>query len=214
MGARPGYTPFERNEAPRVDVHHRSLSDRRPPGPRGHGPHEGDRASTSRWGDRLFGGAQGLGLVRRPARHPGRALPRSSRPCPRCSTTRRNFLTSTEWVPSGAEPRFGIAALLWATVITSVIAMLIAVPLGVAVALFITGTHPHWLSKPCRDHPTSSPPCASIVFGFWGLSVAGQYFQPVQDFPRRHLPGSSRSSRTAASAPSPLWPSQGIFQPS
>ena len=49
-----------------------------------------------------------------------------------------NFLLSREWSPSGANPRFGIADLMWATVVTSVIAMAIAVPLGVAVALFIT----------------------------------------------------------------------------
>jgi len=93
-----------------------------------------------------------------------------------------NFLTSTEWVPSGAEPRFGIAALLWATVITSVIAMLIAVPLGVAVALFITEYAPSWLSKPAAVIIDLLAAVPSIVFGFWGLSVAGQYFQPVQDF--------------------------------
>ena len=93
-----------------------------------------------------------------------------------------NFLTSTEWVPTGADPRFGIAALLWATVVTSIIAMAIAVPLGVAVALFITEYAPPWLSKPAAVIIDLLAAVPSIVFGFWGLSVAGQYFQPVKDF--------------------------------
>ena len=71
-----------------------------------------------------------------------------------------NFLTSREWVPSGAEPRFGILDMFWATMVTSVIAMLIAVPLGVAVALFLTQYAPA-LAAPGRPPPRSTcwPPC-------------------------------------------------------
>lgn len=152
------------------------------PDPEGHGPHEGDRASTSRWGDRLFGGAakaSGLFVVLLVTLV---GLFLIVQAVPSLLNNEANFLTSTEWVPSGAEPRFGIAALLWATVITSVIAMLIAVPLGVAVALFITEYAPSWLSKPSAVIIDLLAAVPSIVFGFWGLSVAGQYFQPVQDF--------------------------------
>lgn len=49
-----------------------------------------------------------------------------------------NFLTSSEWSVGGDHPRFGIASLLWVTVSSSVIALLIAVPVGVGVALFLT----------------------------------------------------------------------------
>ena len=57
-----------------------------------------------------------------------------------------NFLTSREWAPGGDTPRFGIVELLWTTVASSAIAMVIAVPFGVAVALFITQYAPSWLS--------------------------------------------------------------------
>lgn len=152
------------------------------PDPVGHGPHEGDRASTGRWGDRLFGGAakaSGLFVV---ALVSLVGLFLVVQAVPSLMNNEANFLTSTEWIPAGANPRFGIAALLWATVITSVIAMLIAVPLGVAVALFITEYAPTWLSKPAAVIIDLLAAVPSIVFGFWGLTIAGQYFQPIQDF--------------------------------
>ena len=152
------------------------------PDPEGGGKHGGDRAGTGRWGDRLFGGAataSGL-LVVLLVSLVGIFLLMQA--IPSLLNNEANFLTSTEWIPAGANPRFGIAALLWATVITSVIAMLIAVPLGVAVALFITEYAPTWLSKPAAVIIDLLAAVPSIVFGFWGLTIAGQYFQPIQDF--------------------------------
>ena len=165
----------------------RSLVDDLPdPDDHGH-PHEGDRAGTGRWGDRLFGGAaKGSGIfVVLLVSLVGLFLVIQA--VPSLMNNNANFLTSTEWIPSGSNPRFGIAALLWATVITSVIAMAIAVPLGVAVALFITEYAPPWLSKPAAVIIDLLAAVPSIVFGFWGLSVAGQYFEPVKAFMAEYL---------------------------
>ena len=165
----------------------RSLVDDLPdPDDHGH-PHEGDRAGTGRWGDRLFGGAaKGSGIfVVLLVSLVGFFLVIQA--VPSLMNNNANFLTSTEWIPSGSNPRFGIAALLWATVITSVIAMAIAVPLGVAVALFITEYAPTWLSKPAAVIIDLLAAVPSIVFGFWGLSVAGQYFEPVKAFMADYL---------------------------
>ena len=165
----------------------RSLVDDLPdPDDHGH-PHEGDRAGTGRWGDRLFGGAaKGSGIfVVLLVSLVGLFLVIQA--VPSLMNNNANFLTSTEWIPSGSNPRFGIAALLWATVITSVIAMAIAVPLGVAVALFITEYAPTWLSKPAAVIIDLLAAVPSIVFGFWGLSVAGQYFEPVKAFMAEYL---------------------------
>ena len=87
-----------------------------------------------------------------------------------------NFLTSREWVPSGTEPRFGILDMFWATMVTSIIAMLIAVPLGVAVALFLTQYARGWLRGPAAATIDLLAAVPSIVYGFWGLTIAGQYF--------------------------------------
>ncbi len=100
---------------------------------------------------------------------------------PSLAKNETSFLFSREWNPSGAHPRFGIADLAWGTLVTSVIAMLIAVPLGVSVALFITQYAPGWLAKPAAATVDLLAAVPSIVYGFWGLNIAGQYFQPVQE---------------------------------
>ena len=149
------------------------------PGPDGRAPIGGDRASTGRLGDRIFGGlATGSGiLVIAIVTLVGVFLLWQA--VPSLLNNNVNFLTSTVWEPSGANPRFGIADLVWATVVTSVIAMLIAVPLGVACALFITQYAPTWLSRPAAATIDLLAAVPSIVYGFWGLKVAGQYFEPV-----------------------------------
>ncbi len=157
------------------------------PGPDGRSPHDGDRAGTGRLGDRLFGGAataSGLVVV---ALVTLVGLFLVMQAVPSLLNNNANFLTSTEWVPSGSEPRFGIAALLWATVVTSVIAMVIAVPLGVAVALFITQYAPAWLAKPAATTVDLLAAVPSIVYGFWGLTIAGQFIDPVTGFLQRTL---------------------------
>ena len=149
------------------------------PGPDGRPSLGGDRASTGRLGDRVFGGlATGSGiLVIAIVTLVGVFLLWQAMPS--LLNNNANFLTSRVWEPSGTNPRFGIADLVWATLVTSVIAMLIAVPLGVACALFITQYAPTWLSRPAAATIDLLAAVPSIVYGFWGLKVAGQYFEPV-----------------------------------
>jgi phosphate transport system permease protein len=150
------------------------------PGPDGHAPLSGDRASTGRLGDRVFGGlARGAGiLVVVIVALVGTFLVVQA--VPALLNNNVNFLTSREWVPSGVEPRFGILDMFWATLVTSIIAMLIAVPLGVAVALFLTQYAPTWLRGPAAATIDLLAAVPSIVYGFWGLTIAGQYFTPIQ----------------------------------
>lgn len=147
----------------------------------GRPPLTGDKAGTGRLGDRVFGGlATGSGiLVIALVSLVGVFLVVQA--VPSLLNNNANFLTSREWVASGTDPRFGIVDLLWATIITSIIAMLIAVPLGVAVALFITQYAPAWLSRPAAALVDLLAAVPSIVYGFWGLKIAGQYFEPLQD---------------------------------
>jgi phosphate transport system permease protein len=150
------------------------------PGPDGRAPLRGDGASTGRLGDRVFGGlAKGAGiLVVAIVALVGTFLVIQA--VPALLNNNVNFLTSREWVPSGTEPRFGILDMFWATAVTSVIAMVIAVPLGIAVALFLTQYAPPWLRGPAAATIDLLAAVPSIVYGFWGLTIAGQYFTPVQ----------------------------------
>jgi phosphate transport system permease protein len=150
------------------------------PDPSGHSPLGGDRASTGRLGDRLFGGAAtGAGLLVI-AIVTLIAVFLLSQAVPALSRDGANFLTSTEWNVAGDHPRFGIANLLWTTVASSVIAMLIAVPLGVGVALFVTQYAPRWLSRPAASLVDLLAAVPSIVYGLWGAYVFGPHITGLQ----------------------------------
>lgn len=150
--------------------------------PEGHGPLQGDRASTGRLGDRLFSGtAQGASiLVIAIVTLVGVFL--LSQAIPALAKDKVNFLTSTQWNVDGKPLQFGIANLLWVTVLSSAIAMVVAVPLGVAVALFITQYAPRWLSRPAASLVDLLAAVPSIVYGLWGLQVLGTHMDGIQSF--------------------------------
>jgi phosphate transport system permease protein len=93
-----------------------------------------------------------------------------------------NFLTSREWVVSGEELRFGIAGLLWTTVLSSVVAMAIAVPIAVGVALFITQYVPRRVAGPFAFVVDLLAAVPSIVFGLWGIAVLAPKLDGIGDF--------------------------------
>jgi phosphate ABC transporter, permease protein PstC len=141
-----------------------------------------DRASTGRGqlGDRLFGGtARGAGLLVI-AMVTLIAVFLLSQALPALAKDKVNFLTSTQWNVDGSPLQFGIANLLWVTVLSSAIAMLIAVPLGVGVALFITQYAPRWLSRPAASLVDLLAAVPSIVYGLWGLQVLGAHMDGIQ----------------------------------
>lgn len=93
-----------------------------------------------------------------------------------------NFLTSRDWAPGGDEPRFGIVEFLWTTVTASVIALLLAVPVGVAVALFLTQYAPEWMRRPAAALVDLLAAVPSIVYGLWGLLTFRSFVQPLETF--------------------------------
>ena len=150
--------------------------------PDGHGPLQGDRASTGRLGDRIFSGtARGAGLlVIAIVTLVGVFL--LSQAIPALAKDKVNFLTSTQWNVDATPLQFGIANLLWVTVLSSAIAMVVAVPLGIGVALFITQYAPPWLSRPAASLVDLLAAVPSIVYGLWGLQVLGTHMDGIQAF--------------------------------
>ena len=150
--------------------------------PDGHGPLQGDRASTGRLGDRIFSGtARGAGLlVIAIVTLVGVFL--LSQAIPALAKDKVNFLTSTQWNVDATPLQFGIANLLWVTVLSSAIAMVVAVPLGIGVALFITQYAPTWLSRPAASLVDLLAAVPSIVYGLWGLQVLGTHMDGIQAF--------------------------------
>jgi phosphate transport system permease protein len=84
-----------------------------------------------------------------------------------------DFFASTRWSP--AEDIFGALPFLWGTLYTSAIALVIAVPISLGVALFITQVAPRWLNKPLVYVMDLLAVVPSVVFGLWGVLVLSRY---------------------------------------
>lgn len=82
-----------------------------------------------------------------------------------------SFLTSKVWDP--VQEEFGGFVMIYGTVATSVIALLIAVPVSFGIALFLTELSPAWLKRPLGTAIELLAAVPSIVYGMWGLLVFG-----------------------------------------
>lgn len=81
------------------------------------------------------------------------------------------FLTSSVWDPVQLE--FGGLVMIYGTIVTSLIAVLIAVPISFGIALFLTELSPPWLKRPLGTAIELLAAIPSIVYGMWGLLVFG-----------------------------------------
>jgi phosphate ABC transporter permease protein PstC len=94
-----------------------------------------------------------------------------------------DFLTSFAWDPDGNNtngvPTFGIAAIAWGTLITSVIGVLIGAPIAIAVALFITQYVPRRLGSIFGYVVDLLAAVPSVVYGLWGLLVLDRHMAGV-----------------------------------
>ncbi len=93
------------------------------------------------------------------------------------------FLTSTAWDP--VQEEFGGLVMIYGTLATSIIALLIAVPVSFGIALFLTELSPSWLKRPLGTAIELLAAIPSIVYGMWGLLVFGPVLaeyvqQPLQ----------------------------------
>jgi phosphate transport system permease protein len=94
-----------------------------------------------------------------------------------------SFLISTTWDPVKEE--FGGLVMIYGTLMTSFIALLIAVPVSFGIALFLTELSPAWLKRPLGTAIELLAAIPSIVYGMWGLLVFGPLLatyvqQPLQ----------------------------------
>ena len=79
------------------------------------------------------------------------------------------FLTTDRWNP--VTEKFGALAPIYGTLVTSFIAMLIAVPVGLMIAFFLTELCPQWLRRPIGIAIELLAGIPSIIYGIWGLFV-------------------------------------------
>jgi len=84
-----------------------------------------------------------------------------------------SFLWRSEWDP--VQEKFGGLVMIYGTLMTSAIALIIAVPVSFGIALFLTELSPRWLKRPLGTAIELLAAIPSIVYGMWGLLV----FAPI-----------------------------------
>jgi phosphate transport system permease protein len=91
------------------------------------------------------------------------------------------FIYTEVWNP--VTEQFGALAPIYGTIVTSLIAMVIAVPVGIMVAFFLTELCPKWLRRPIAIAIELLAGIPSIIYGIWGLFVFAPFLQKyIQPF--------------------------------
>jgi phosphate transport system permease protein len=85
------------------------------------------------------------------------------------------FIINGAWNP--VTDNFGALAPIYGTLVTSLIAMLIGIPVAFGVALFITELCPKWLRRPLGTMIELLAAIPSIIYGIWGLFVLAPFIQ-------------------------------------
>ena len=87
------------------------------------------------------------------------------------------FLTSQSWDP--VSQRFGVLPFLYGTVVTSIVALLLAAPVGLAVAIFLVEICPRPLQAPLAFLAELLAAIPSVVYGLWGIFVLAPVLRSV-----------------------------------
>ena len=99
------------------------------------------------------------------------------------------FITSTEWNPVAGE--FGALPFIFGTVVSSLLALLIAVPMAVGLAIFLTELAPRWLAAPISFGTELLAAIPSVVYGLWGIFVLVPWLRRTLQEPLANTVGDS-----------------------
>lgn len=99
-----------------------------------------------------------------------------------------SFITSTQWNPVTEE--FGAAPAIMGTLITSLIAVLLAIPMSFGIAFYISELAPAWVQRPLSIAIELLAAIPSIIYGMWGLFVFSPWFADnIQPWVSEHASG-------------------------
>jgi phosphate transport system permease protein len=96
-----------------------------------------------------------------------------------------HFLVTTTWNPVTGQ--FGALVFIVGTLISSAIAMLIAIPVSFGIALFISELAPRWLRGPVSTAIELLAAVPSIIYGMWGLLVFAPWFGNIEPWINDHI---------------------------
>ena len=89
------------------------------------------------------------------------------------------FFTGTDWNP--VEDSFGALPFIYGTIVTSLMALIMAAPVSIGVALFLTEIAPSWLSKTIGFLVEMLAAIPSVVYGLWGIFILAPFMQATAE---------------------------------
>jgi len=95
----------------------------------------------------------------------------------------KDFLLGTQWYPTYDPPSFVIFPLIIGSLIVTIIATIIAVPLGVLAAIYISEIAPHAIKEILKSVIELLAGLPSVVLGFFGMVVVAPWLQDTFDLP-------------------------------
>ncbi len=131
--------------------------------------------TTEGWGDRLFRlliRAAALALV---VIVLGLVIVMTRAALPSVRAFGLRFLVTTKWDP--VAEIFGALPLIYGTIVSSVLALLIAVPLGISAAVYLSEVAPYWISSPLSFLIELLAAVPSVVYGLWGIFVLAPWLR-------------------------------------
>lgn len=110
------------------------------------------------------------------------------------------LLSGRKWYPTSAEPAFGFLPLIVGSVLVTVFAVALAVPVGLGSAVYLAEVAPKWLRETAKPIIELLAAVPSVVFGFIGLSVLGGWIK-------------AGAGRVAEGLPGPEWLTSALAMP-
>ena len=91
------------------------------------------------------------------------------------------FLTGQAWNPVEGQEEFGALPFIFGTVVTSIIALVLATPLAIGSALFVSEYAPRWLGNPIAFLVELLVAIPSVAYGIWGVFVLAPFMRDQVD---------------------------------
>jgi phosphate transport system permease protein len=88
-----------------------------------------------------------------------------------------SFIFSTEWNPVEGREAYGGAVAIFGTLVSAILAIVLAVPVAFGIAYFLTELAPQWLRRPIGTAIELLAAVPSIIYGMWGLFVVVPFVQ-------------------------------------
>ncbi len=91
----------------------------------------------------------------------------------------KDFLTDTMWIPLFAEPRYGVLPLVAGTLVTTLVALAVAIPAGTIIAIYLSEFAPYRLRESIKPALELLGAVPTVVYGYFALMIVTPLLQKI-----------------------------------